>query len=125
MSALKAKRDELKTALETAGYFAFSAVPEVAEPPLVYVAPNDPYVSLEGATFGGVIVHHQIIIVAAPGVNEERADELDDLVEGVMAVVLPLIGTLEVGRPGQISLNGQPHIGVAIDVETEIRLEAS
>lgn len=125
MSALKAKRDELKTALTDAGFFAFSTVPETAAPPLVYVAPNEPYVSLEGAAFGGVVVHHQIIVVAAQGVNEQRADELDDLVEGVFAVVAERVDRLEVGRPGQIAFNGQAHIGVAIDVETEIRLEAS
>lgn len=123
MSALKDKRDEIRTALTDADFFAFSTVPEVAAPPLVYVAPNEPYVSLDGATFGGVIVHHQIVIVAAPGVNEQRADELDDLVEGVLAVVGPRVDTFEVGRPGQLTFNGQPHIGVAIDTTTEIRLE--
>lgn len=124
MSALEAKRTELKTALTNAGYFAFSTVPEVAEPPLMYVAPNEPYVSLEGATFGAVIVHHQVIIVAAPGVNEQRANDLDALVEGVLAAISDLVDTFEVGRPGQIAFNGQSHIGVAIDTQTEIRLEA-
>ena len=123
MSALADKRTQIKDALTTAGYFAFSAVPENASPPLVYVAPNEPYVVLEGATFGGVIVHHQIVIVGSPGVNEERADELDTLVEGVLVVVAELVDTFEVGRPGAIALNGQEHIGVAITTQTEIRLE--
>lgn len=123
MSALVAKRTELKDALTAAGFFAFSTLPEVAEPPMVYVAPAGPYVSLEGATFGGVIVHHQVIVVAGPGVNEQRADELDQMVEGVLAVIAELVGTLEVGRPGSIDISGQPYIAAAITTETEIRLE--
>ncbi|NYD43935.1 hypothetical protein [Nocardioides panaciterrulae] len=125
MSALVAKRTELKDALTAAGYFAFSTVPEIAQPPMVYVAPAEPYISLEGAAFGGVIVHHQIVVVAGPGVNEQRADELDGLVEGVLFVIADLVGLFEVGRPGSIELSGQAYIAVAITTQTEIQLEAS
>lgn len=125
MSALVAKRTELKDALVAAGYFAFSVLPEVADPPMVFVAPAEPYVSPEGAAFGGVIVHHQINVVAGPGVNEQRADELDGMIEGVLNVVAPLVGMFEVGRPGAIDISGQAYIGVAITTQTEIQLEAS
>ena len=125
MSALVVQRTALKDALAAAGFFAFTAPPEDASPPLVFVGANEPYVSLEGAAFGGAIVHHQIVVVAGPGVNEQRADELDQMVEGVLAVVADLVGTFEVGRPGSIDINGQAYIGAAVDTQTEIRLEAS
>lgn len=125
MTTLAGKREELRAALAAAELAAFSTVPEVVTPPLAFVTPNEPYVTLEGASFGGVIVHHQISLVASPGVNEVTADELDQMVQTALVAVADLIGTLEVGRPGSISLNNQTHIAVAIDVTTEIRLEDS
>lgn len=124
-TALKDKRAELRTALTDAGYNAFSAKPETVVAPLVFVTGAEPYISLEGASFGGVIVHHQITVVASPGVNENTANELDDLVEGVLLVIADRVGSLEVGRPASIALNGQEHPAVAITTETEIRLEDS
>lgn len=125
MSALRAKRAELRDALRVADFHAFSAKPETVVAPLVFVTGAEPYVSLDGATFRTVIVHHQITVVGSPGINEETADELDGLLEGVLAVINPLVGDLEVGRPASISLNGQEHPAVAITTQTEIRLENS
>lgn len=125
MSALQAKRVELRDALRTANFHAFSTKPETVVAPLVFVTMAEPYVSLDGATFGGVVVHHQITVVGSPGINEETADELDSLIEGVLVVIAPLIGTFEVGRPASIALNGQEHPAAAITTQTEIRLEDS
>lgn len=121
--ALVAKRAELRDALTAAGMFAFSTLPENADPPMAYVAPGDPYVSAEGASFGAVIAHHQVVLVAGPGVNEVRADELDEMVETALTAVADLVGTFEVDRPGSIDINGQAYIAVAIFTQTEIRLE--
>lgn len=125
MSALKAKRTELRDALNAANFHAFSAKPETVVAPLVFVTGAEPYVSLDGATFRTVIVHHQVTVVGSPGINEETANELDDLLEGALAVVNALVGDFEVGRPASISLNGQEHPAVAITTQTEIRLEDS
>lgn len=119
-------RTRIKDALTAADFFAFSTVPDNAMPPMVYVAPADPYVTPEGASLGGVIVRHQLIAVASPGVNETRADELDDMVSRAIDVLDVLVeqgiaGTYEVGRPGGITLGGQPYLGVAIDIQTEIQ----
>lgn len=125
MSALSDKRAEIRDALIAANLSAFSALPESVVAPLVFVTGADPYVTLDGATFRTVIVHHQISVVASPGINEQTADELDDLLERVVAVITPLVGDFEVDRPAQISLGGQEHPAVAITTQTEIRLEDS
>lgn len=123
MSALQAKRAELRDALTAAEFHAFSALPENVTPPMVFVTGNEPYVE-PGSTFGSVVVHHQITVVAGAGINEQTANELDDLIEGVVGVVSGLVDTFEVGRPAQIALGGQEFPAAAITTQTEIRLEA-
>lgn len=115
-------RGQLKTALVAADFFAFSTLPEKAPPPLVYVAAGDPYVTPVGATFGGLVVNHQLVLVASAGVNEARADELDEMIAGVIDVIEGL-GEFgyEVGRPGSITIEGQDYLGVAIELQTETR----
>lgn len=125
MSALQAKRIELRDALRAADFHAFSALPESVVAPIVFVTGADPYVSLDGAAYGGAIARHQITVVASAGVNEQTADELDDLLAGVLAVITDLVDTFEVDRPAQIGLGGQEHPAVAITTQTEIRLEDS
>jgi hypothetical protein len=125
VSALQNKRVELRDALRAANFHAFSTKPEAVVPPVVFVTGAEPYVSLDGAAFGGAIVHHQVTVVGSPGINEETADELDELVEGVLAAIGNRVGQFEVGRPASISLSGQEHPAAAITTHTEIRLEDS
>lgn len=123
MSALQAKRAQLRDALTAASFHAFSTLPEQVVAPVVFVTGADPYVSLEGAAFRHAIVHHQITVVASAGLSEETANELDDLLAGVLVVIADLVGTFEVDRPAQIALGGQEHPAVAITTQTEISLE--
>lgn len=125
MTTLAGKREELRAALDAAGFSAFSTLPEVVTPPCAFVTPNEPYITLEGASFGAVIVHHQISLVTSPGVNEDTANELDQMTQDALVAIDELVGTFEVGRPGAIALNSQDHISVAITVSTEIRMEDS
>ena len=125
MSALQAKRAELRDALREANFHAFSALPEQVAAPMVFVTGAEPYVTLDEASFRNVIVHHQITVVASAGINEQTADELDDLLAGVLAVINPLVADFEVDRPAHIALGGQEYPAVAITTRSEIPLEAS
>lgn len=125
MSTIRAKRAQLRDALADADFHAFSALPEQVVAPLVFVTGAEPYVTLDGAPFGSAIVHHQVTVVASPGINEETANELDDLLTGVLVVLSGLVDNFEVDRPAQIDLGGQAHPAVAITTQTEIRLEDS
>lgn len=123
MSHLADLRARVRDALTAAGLHAFSTVPETATPPMVYVSPGDPYLTPDGAALGGRVARVQIAVIADIGVNDVRADELDALIERVADVIETLPGEplgYEVNRPGQFTLNGQPHLGVAIDAWTEI-----
>lgn len=124
-SSLQSKRGELRDALTAANFHAFSALPENVVAPMVFVTGAEPYVTLDGANFRNVIVHHQITVVGSSGINEETANELDDLLAGVLAVINRLVDSFEVDRPAQISLGGQEHPAVAITTQTEIPLEES
>ena len=63
--------------------------------------------------------------IAARGTNEVNADQLDELVLQVLDAVRAAPELVEftlgdVGQPGQALINGQPHLGVDIEIQTEI-----
>lgn len=116
-------RTDLRDALDAAGLHAFTTVPEAWTPPGVFVGPDDPYLDFEGSTFGGVLVHHQLTVVTAAGTNDVQADALDDLVLQILRTDLGEHQVSQVAQPGQIAINGQAHLGVAIRLTpVEIRL---
>lgn len=116
-------RDTIQAAMQVAGLHAFSVVPERAVPPMAWVAPGDPYVTREGATFGGEIVRHEVVLVAPAGVNEVMAGELDELIVTALDALEanPDLFVSDVGQPGRIQINGQQYLAAAIAVSTEIR----
>lgn len=118
-------RAAIADALTAAGLQAYKTVPDRAVPPLVYVAPGNPYVSYEGATFNGQIVRCYLVPIAARGTNDVNAEQLDELVLQVLDAVraAPELAEFtlgDVGQPGQVPINGQSHLGVDIEIQTEI-----
>lgn len=122
-NSLTDHREILKQILVDGGLaHAFVIVPPKATPPLVFVGPGSPYVTYEGANFGGMIAHFDVGIVAGRGTNETAAEELDEMVLQVLDAIHEA-GTFQandVDRPGRINLNGQEHLACSIDVQTEI-----
>jgi hypothetical protein len=123
---LKATRRALRDAVKVRGVQAWSTRPERFTPPGAFVMASEPYVTVEDANYGCERVHYDIVLVAAPGINDKRADELDDMIQSAIAAVDDLAWNLKPApQPGQITLNGQPHVGAVVECDTEIRLEAS
>lgn len=125
MSVLTDLRDDLKAKLETAGLFAFTIVPEAAVPPFVFAAPDDPYVSFEGGmglAYGEAIVRHRLGLVVPAGVNEVEANTLDDLILQVLSIDFAPHVVQAVDEPGQIQVNRQTHLAVAIHLEAPISI---
>jgi hypothetical protein len=122
-NSLTDHRTILKDLLVAGGLeHTFVIVPPKATPPMVFVGPGSPYITYEGATFGGVIAHFDVGIVAGKGTNETAAEELDEMVLEVLDAIRAA-GTFQandVDRPGRINLNGQEHLACSIDVQTEI-----
>lgn len=121
---LSTLRDELVEALDANGITAHTTVPEVWTPPGVFVGPDLPYLDFEGATFGGVLVHHQLTVVGPAGVNDVQVETLDDLILQILAALPPGEWSVEsVDQPGRIVLNGQNYLAAAIHLTPhEIRL---
>lgn len=121
-NALTQVRSDLAGVLTAAQMFAFVTVPESARPPLTFVGPGSPYVTYEGAVFGGEIVRCSVVVVASTGTNDVAAEELDAMVLTVLDAIAEtdafLVG--DVDQPGQLAINGQPHLAVSIEVQTEI-----
>ena len=118
-------RVAVKATLTGAGFRTFTTVPDKVAPPCAFVSPGEPYITRENAAFGGEIVRHQVVIVAASGVNDVRAESLD-------ALLLKALDALhgddrwdvgDVDRPGQITLGGQQFLATSIELVQEIHRE--
>lgn len=111
-------RQGLADLLSAAGIPAVASVPEVIDPPLAFVAPDDPYVDFDGGTFGEAIAHHQVVLVVAAGDNDVQIGDLDEMVLAVLgAYQSGQLGdhvVVDVQQPGQLSINGQAHLAVGI-----------
>lgn len=121
MITFEGLREELKDALEDADLHAFLIEPEKVTPPLVFVSPDDPYLTFEGAAYGNVIVHHQLAIAAARGVNEVAAGEVDRILATVLAAIPPDFAIGD-ARTGKITISGQQYLGAEVNLYREIRL---
>lgn len=88
--SLEALRKKIADALSatTPKLNAHAVIPGTATPPLVYVAPDDPYVTWEeGTSFGECLVHHQVVVVTKAGTGEKRVPELEaDVLTAVKAL---------------------------------------
>lgn len=116
-------RERLVAQLTTAGFNAHQVMPERTAVPVVWVIPGDPYLSREGATFGGLIVRHQVNFAAAAGTNEVAAEALDAMLLDVLDAVDALedFDSGDVDRVGLAAINGQQYLAAGINVLTEIR----
>lgn len=123
-NALTRAREDLRQSLEDAGLFAWSFAPEQVTPPFAYVGPDEPYMQLEGAGYGGRAIARFVIgVVAEAGTNDVRAEQTDELVLQVMRALWDTdwaIGSVD--EPGEIGINGQSYIAAPIHVHAEIDL---
>jgi len=120
-NALTELRERLKTALESADLNAFHIVPEKATPPLAWAGPSDPYVTGEGASYGCILVRHEITIAAGKGVNEVIAAQVDDMLLKVLGLI-PDDFAVEATTVGRVEVNGQRYLGAVVNLLTEIQL---
>jgi hypothetical protein len=121
MSTLPQLRADLCEKLKTLDFNTFSIIPEVVTPPFAAVAPSEPYIEFSDAddlAYDEVIVNHRIILVAEAGANDKQADDLDLMVVKVLQLDLDPFLLNSVGEPGRINVNGQTHLGVAVNVSS-------
>lgn len=123
VSALSTVRADLVELLQPAvSMSVFSEFPEVVAAPFVAVGPGSPYIEFEGATFGHRRVRLAATIVADVGTNDMRVAELDAYIVALVEQVDASDNFMvyQVDQPGQIVINGQPHLGASVLVLTEI-----
>ena len=122
---LAAFRNELVTALNSAGLRADSVVPERIAPPAVFVLPRTPYVQgVEGGAMCDYAVNLRVVMIGPRGTNEAVASELDDTIELVCSVIYALELELEaVQEPVEIELNGTAYLGSVALVSGLVDLE--
>lgn len=118
-------RKGLAQVLTDAEVSAFAIPPAKAAPPFAYVGPGLPYLTFEGAQFGGRIANLSVVVVAGKGTNEMAADELDEL---ILKVVNAIEATddyrvIDVDNPGRLKINGQEQLATSMTVQREIPRE--
>lgn len=124
MSALSQAREDVAQRLRNAGFAqVLTEIPDrVPAPPLTFVTPGEPWLTGEGCNFGEHRVGLTIVLIAGKGTSKKTAEQLDRMVEdATVALYADGIGG-NVGRPGQISLNGTTYTAVAMDAAVPIRL---
>ena len=123
-NALADARAALRDLLGGEAANVYVAVPNVVSPPCTFVAPGAPYLTHEGAAFGGAIAHYSVVTIAGRGTNEASAEALDGQILGLIALIEGSDDFLleDVQQPGQISISGQNYLAASIEVQTEVRL---
>jgi hypothetical protein len=120
-NALEDLRGQLQAAMNTAQLNAFPIVPEKVTMPATFIGPADPYVSFEEASFGCVVVRHEIVIAVGRGVNEVNAGDVDLRVLRALAA-LPADFAMTNSVVGQVPVNGQNYLGAVLYTATEIEI---
>ena len=125
MSDLAEVRSGLRTVIADAlpgTTQVFATIPERVAAPFVAIGPGDPYIEFEGVPFGGKRIRLAVTCVVTAGTNDLQADALDDLLLAA-AEAVDATGEFVVERilaPGQIAINGQPHLGATLSVLVEV-----
>lgn len=110
-------REEVADALTEAGIKATHYVNENFVPPICIVIPNDPYVS-RSDRFGMWTVSLQVLVIGGKGTNKTASDKLDSQIQKVVEA-LGHEALSEVGQPGEVSINGAPHLAAVVSLELE------
>lgn len=102
---------------------AYPELPEKAPPPFIVITPGDPWLDFEGAPFGWCRVHLDATFITERGTNDVRAGELR---RGAVAIAKKVdedddFAVTQIDQPGQVSINGQSHLGVSIRAVTEVQ----
>lgn len=103
--------------------FAMSPV----DPPFLEVGPSsDDLLTFddEGITFGGAMLHAQVLMAVPAGDADVQVTQLNDLILQVVAVVNDSDDFMvsRVVRPGSVEVNGQTYLGTTVEVLRNIDL---
>lgn len=103
--------------------FAMSPV----DPPFLEVGPSsDDLLTFddEGITFGGAMLHAQVLMAVPAGDADVQVGQLNDLILQVVAVVNDSDDFMvsRVVRPHRVEVNGQTYLGTTVEVLRNIDL---
>ena len=127
MSVLTDARQALKELLDgrLGGASVFTELPEVVMAPFAVVAPGEPYLEFpEGTPFGWARANLLACFYVAWGSNDVMTAALDQAALDIIAAVNDSDGFLaiQVDQPGEVVINGQRHLGIAVEIVTDVEL---
>ena len=121
--ARQALKDLLDGQLD--GASVFTELPETVMAPFAVVAPGEPYLEFpEGIPFGSARVNLLACFYVAWGSNDVMTAALDQAALAIVAAVNDSEDFLaiQVDQPGEVAINGQRHLGIAVEIVTDVEL---
>lgn len=113
---LKQMRTELIETVTTVT--TYDHLPARAMAPCAFILAGSPYITA-GETLGERLVRFDLVLVTAPGMNEDETDALDNRIEDTQRDLEAAGWTVEsVARPEMQDLNGAEVLTTTINVAT-------
>jgi hypothetical protein len=120
MSILVQARKDFKETFELNGIRSYEYDQEDYKGPCVVVLPHQRYLRRSGGTktFGASwTVGLFIIVIGSKGQKPKNVDDLDRMIEKVTRLIENHCTIIEIGGPGQTTLNDGEYFGSVIEVE--------
>jgi hypothetical protein len=122
MNSLTQLRIDVAETLSDAGLNAYAFIPDRATPPLVGVTPYAPYIT-DGPTFKQSTVYLTIRVINKAGSAETEDEQMEDVICAVVAALQPFNFTINVAKPGYLTIGNADYPACDINVSTEINIE--
>lgn len=124
MSSIVAQvRKDLKKTLERIQpYPVEENIPEIINPPRLYIREGAPLVTMNTDQFGGLAVRFSVIAVIAPTTNALAVQRLDELVDRLLIGLMDECPHIEVNEYAAVnSADGQKYLSAKIDITTHLQ----
>jgi len=119
---LAARRADLARTLSVLPARVLDHVPEQLTAPAAIIQAGDPYLDVEGATFGAHTVHYLVSLVVEVGANQRMTNELDALIGAAVVALDGAYGVEQVTAPYPFTYNTATYLAVNVHLSDEIRL---
>lgn len=120
---IAASRTALAALIEGAGVTCLEYIPERVTPPIAIMEPTSEWIS-SGDTYGEFRIGYDVTLVTQTAANNKATDNLDQMVEDVLAAVTEAQGfyVASISSPAVLAVNNAEYLSVAMTIYQHSRL---
>lgn len=125
MGELRKARVDFVESLEQNGIKAVHYNEENIIPPVAIVLPDELYITFPQNVqkMRQTNVGIAIVVISSRGTGNAQADELDDMIEKVHAIINPYCQIESVSSPARMKVQNKEHLGAVFQIQHQITLE--